>query len=71
MKINNIAQVAQKYLKERETIFRIDIRLTRAGFVTIVKLTQQFKAIICREQSETLSTNNGRFCNNSAIDTLI
>ena len=30
-----------------------------------------FKAIICREQSETTSTNKGRFCNNSKIDTLI
>ena len=27
--------------------------------------------IICREQSETLSTNKGRFCNNREIDTLI
>ena len=27
--------------------------------------------IICREQTETLSTKNGRFCNNSEIDTLI
>ena len=27
--------------------------------------------IICREQSETLSTNKGRVCNNSKIDTLI
>ena len=30
-----------------------------------------FKATICREQSETLSTNKGRFCNNSEIDRLI
>ena len=38
------------------------------------KLVQQndnFKAIICREQSETLSTNKGMFCKNSEIDTLI
>ena len=30
-----------------------------------------FRAIICREQSETLSVNKGRFCNNSEIYTLI
>ena len=29
-----------------------------------------FKAIIFREQSETISTNKGRFCNNIGIDTL-
>ena len=27
--------------------------------------------IICREQKETLSTNKGRFCKNSEINTLI
>ena len=31
----------------------------------------EFKEIICREQRETLSTNKGRFCNNSEIYTLI
>ena len=30
-----------------------------------------FKVIICREQSETLSTTKGRFCNDSKIGTLI
>ena len=43
---------------------------TRVDFVTIAKLTHYFRAIICREQSETLSTNKGRLCNNSQIDTL-
>ena len=30
-----------------------------------------FKAINCREQSETLPTNKGRCCHNSEIDTRI
>ena len=34
-------------------------------------LHTNFKEMICREQSETLSTNKGRFCNNSETDTLI
>ena len=35
------------------------------------KWNTNFKAFICREQSETLSTNKGRFCNNSEINTII